>query len=569
MLMSEKSFRHFQPERVLIPQTERGGEAPEGTQVVIGPDGRVAFSGGADEVRQWVAARRDEGADVQVETGGVLLPGMTDTHYHPGIYGMLDLLHTVDAGEDRSLDSLRRRVRAGVAEKREALRSDEPFVVLNYDSAKLGGFSSVNMDDLDADTPLIVVDRSFHGAKANRKGAELLRRYLERVYPGRDFPGRFRGEEFSEAYVILALELAESFHDVDHIEEGIEHQVDHYLTKGVTGVHDMEVASWHQFMAYLLFHKKWKESGRTQEFPVRQLFLDERVVARLRREADALAQSGLFTDEIRGLLGVKLFADGAFGCETALLSDPYEGHAHKSGIIFSRVKEAESAMRDALRLGIDKVATHAIGDQAIRRAIDFARRWKEMAGKKGVDTRFRFEHFELPLGDSVKQAAEIGAWVSMQSNFLEDVMYRDRLGDRVRLICPHGDVVNEGVPMMLGSDGMPTSMLYVIWWAMHHPDPKQRLDPISAMLAASAAAGSFEGDLRGTLQAGSKTDIVIASPALLAELGDSGRARQYYDESLKPASDRSAVDVRAQVNSLERHIQQVFRQGELVYAARS
>jgi hypothetical protein len=102
---------------------------------------------------------------------------------------------------------------------------------------------------------------------------------------------------------------------------------------------------------------------------------------------------------------------------------------------------------------------------------------------------------------------------------------------------------------------------------MHHPDPKQRLDVISAMLAASAAAGSYEGDLRGTLQQGSRTDIVVASPAILAELQDSSRAKAYYDESLKPADRRGDPNVRGMVNSLERHIEQVYRQGEVVYSA--
>ena len=44
----------------------------------------------------------------------------------------------------------------------------------------------------------------------------------------------------------------------------------------------------------------------------------------------------------------------------------------------------------------------------------------------------------------------LGAWVSMQSNFgVEDQVYHDRLGDRTRLVCPHADMVSEGVRMML------------------------------------------------------------------------------------------------------------------------
>ena len=203
------------------------------------------------------------------------------------------------------------------------------------------------------------------------------------------------------------------------------------------------------------------------------------------------------------------------------------------------------------------------------RALQFAQRWKQLAQEQGKNPEVRFEHFELPLGSAIKDTREVGAWVSIQPNFaVEDAVYTDRLEGRTRLLCPHTDIVNEGVPMMVGTDGMPKSMLYAIWSAMHHPDAAQRLDLISAIAASSAAVGSYEGDLKSVLKPGVKTDIVVANPQILQAFADGHLAEQYIEQALKPQNERKDVPVRDQVGNLEREIVKVFRQGKVVFDAK-
>ncbi len=568
-----EQFRRFNPEKTLIPEAE--GRLPsEGTQVVVDADGTIAFVGTKEAVDQWTQSRQDEGATVEIEEGGVLFPGLTDTHFHPGIYGMLELVHTTDVSTARSVEELQRAIREAKSQGERA--AGEPLLVLNYDSSLLPSLDQLNIDEVEQTHPVFIIDRSFHGGAGNSAAMQMLNTYLESQFASRKqktggwgFPGKISGQTFSEMFVILALDLAESFQSVEKIEEKIEHQVDEYLSKGVTAVHELDVTSWNQFMAYLLYFQDWKQSGQKGEFPVRRLFISDRILERVVHEHQALMDSGLLTDDIKGIMGVKLYADGAFGCETALLSEPYlsEGHKHKHGIIVNRVKEAERAMKNVIKLGLNKVAVHAIGDAGIRRALDFAQRWQKMGNAKGSNPQFRFEHFELPTQDTIKGARDIGAWVSMQSNFgVEDFVYQDRLGGRARLLCPHQDMVNEGVPMMLGSDGMPTSMLYVVWSAMHHPNPDQRLDAISAMTAASAAAGAYEGTGKGHLTVGAKTDIVIADPRLLQMLQDGKLAEDYFRDAARPAGERS-TPIRNKVSQLESAVTKVFRNGEVVYRA--
>lgn len=561
-----REFTHFEPEGIMIPASERGELPPEGTQVVVGHDGTIACVGTADDVAAWVRTRRSEGAEVSVEQGGVLLPGLTDTHYHPGIYSSIGLMDPLDVSDADSPRAFARMVQEGVHTKE--LRHGQPLVVLDYDSGKVGSLNRVNLDEVEDTRPMFVMDRSFHGGSANTRGAELLRGYLERTYGKRTFPGRFRGRNFSETYVLLALELAESFGDVRELQESMEGDINGYLAKGVTASHELITTTWNQFMAYLLLRKEWGAKHEGREFPVRRLFLDERVLARLTKEQNDLVRSGLFDQELAGILGVKFFADGAFGSHTAHMSEAYHD-CGKFGITVTRMHEAERAMGEVLRLGLNKVAVHAIGDKGIARAIEMAKRWRTIAEDRGVTPEFRFEHFELPLGETVSQARDLGAWVSMQSNFgVEDQIYTDRLGDRARLVCPHADLATEGVPMMLGSDGMPKSMLYVVWSAMHHPDPRQRLDLISAITAASAAAGAYEqGNLRGVLQKGAKTEIVVATPEILNAFADGSLADEYIADALKPRAERRQVPIRDQVGRLEREILKVFAEGQIVYDA--
>lgn len=586
MSENRRTFTHLKADRVITPRTAQvaqmeKGETPhesEPTRVVIDPEGKIAFIGTPSDADAFLRARRDEGAEVTEEIGGLVLPGMTDSHYHPGIYGSVEIMHTCDVSRARNIGEIQQEVRRALQEKKEQMKPGEPLLVLDYDSSRVGKFGEYNFDELGADRPLFLLDRSFHGGAGNTQGIELLRSYVEREFPQRvmkngkyDVPGFLKGQEFTEGYVFLVLDVVESFRNVGEVSEAVEKKVEDYLVKGVTAIHEMEVISWNEFMAYLLFHERWKEKQPGLEFPVKRLFLDARVMEKLAQEQEGLMQSGLLDSEIKKILGLKLLADGSFGCQTALLSDPYKGAIgkHKHGVIFTRMKEAERAMRAALRVGVDKVATHAIGDDGIRRAIEMAQKWQKLGEQRGLQPEFRFEHFELPTGDSVKRAGQLGAWASMQSNFgVEDFVYGDRLGERTKMLCPHADMVNEGVPMMLGSDGMPPSMLYVMWSAMHHPDPAQRLDVISALTAATAAVGSYEGSTRGTLQQGAPADIIIASPGLMNALADGNLAEEYYSEALKSPDQRQDIPIRDKVGELEGHVQKVFRQGRVVYDAK-
>lgn len=112
---------------------------------------------------------------------------------------------------------------------------------------------------------------------------------------------------------------------------------------------------------------------------------------------------------------LKLFADGALGSRGAALTHPYGDDPTVTGV--PRMTEAEIEMwaRRALGVGLD-VATHAIGDEAVRRTLDAYERL--LTDDPHLDPRrLRIEHFSYAREADFERVVRLGIVISMQSNF--------------------------------------------------------------------------------------------------------------------------------------------------------
>ncbi len=112
---------------------------------------------------------------------------------------------------------------------------------------------------------------------------------------------------------------------------------------------------------------------------------------------------------------LKLFGDGALGSRGAALSHPYADDSTTSGVARMTADQIAALTRRALDRGLG-VATHAIGDEAVRRTLDayetvLHERAKLMPG------RLRIEHFSYAHEQDFIRAARLGVILSIQSNF--------------------------------------------------------------------------------------------------------------------------------------------------------
>lgn len=222
--------------------------------------------------------------------------------------------------------------------------------------------------------------------------------------------------------------------------------------------------------------------------------------------------SGFGNDRLR-ILGLKVFADGAIGSQTAKLTGEFLDDPGNDGqFVLSRERLAD-AFAGAARAD-QQIATHAIGDEAIDVVLDA---YEDVLDEYDVpEPRLRIEHVELATDGQIERMADLGIVASMQPNFLQwsapDGLYETRLGERWRRRNNrHETVLEAGVPLAFGSDKMPFGPLYGIHHAVNAPHDAQRLSVDEAIRAYTegSAYAEFAEDRKGTLERGMLADAVL------------------------------------------------------------
>jgi predicted amidohydrolase YtcJ len=291
---------------------------------------------------------------------------------------------------------------------------------------------------------------------------------------------------------------------------------------GVTGIHDMEGDD-----AFAAF-------GRLEaadELRLRVLFHPP--VATLPALIGRGVRSGVGSEWLR-TGGVKMFLDGSLGSRTAWMLEPYAGSRDR-GMPITSEADAAGAVRAAAAAGI-AATVHAIGDAAVRRALDL------MAPLPRVGVPHRIEHFQCVSAADLDRAAAAGLVVSMQpAHLLTDIPLVDRhWGERGRGAYAFATLRRRGTALVFGSDVPVASIdpregLYAALerrGAAGAPAggwrPEERLsftDAVHAYTVGAAVAGGVAGR-SGTLAPGRDADLVAWSFDAAAErgVGDAVRA---------------------------------------------
>lgn len=557
--LESQTLTHFQPEGAYSP--ERPG--PQTIELVANPvSGEIIKSGDPRDVRQWINGERSRATqlglkppDITEVHGGLLLPGLVDAHAHPFIYSGIELLNPLDVSQIQTKEELISQLKKATS----TVRKGQFVVAAGLDTRNIRDLTADDLDQVSPDHKVVVYDPSFHGCVVNHQALSEVERF------GSDYQVRtktqLRGQKLAdghlkEDWVYMTWELLEAEEGVDRLVEQTEKEFENSLRRGVTAIHDMELGTYNEVIAWLMLRQKMGE-----KIPVRQIYLQPRTLKYVLSQVEDLRERGLISSEEdilklakTGVLGMKVYSDGSFGAHTALMHEPYADTGTK-GLVFHRMEQLNEALRLAQKYSIENVAIHAIGDRGIQRAVEMAKKWARLAAKGQFDpTKFRIEHFELPTKETIQDVADLGIWVTPQANFLTDYAYHDRLGERVRMICPHREIVNRGIRMMFGTDGMPSSALFAIWMATHAPEESQRLTFDEALLAYTLASGRYEGKNVGTLSEGQRADIIVADPKLLDQLLSSERV-DHPEE----------VPVGTISRALEANIKKVYLRGELVH----
>jgi predicted amidohydrolase YtcJ len=203
---------------------------------------------------------------------------------------------------------------------------------------------------------------------------------------------------------------------------------------GITGIHDVETES---------VLTAFRALERQDVLRLRVLFHPP--VAALSRLLNDGVKSGQGSEWLT-IGGVKLFLDGSLGKQTAWMLQPYEGSLDR-GMPIATLEQARDAIQAASRGGI-AATVHAIGDAAVRRALDLL----EHAPKVAIP--HRIEHFQCVDPADLGRAARLGIVASMQPAHLRsDISLIDRYwGARGAGTYAFRSILEQGTTVAFGSD---------------------------------------------------------------------------------------------------------------------
>jgi len=162
-----------------------------------------------------------------------------------------------------------------------------------------------------------------------------------------------------------------------------------------------------------------------------------------------------YHDEWLSAGAAKFFLDGVIESHTAAMLAPYSDDSTQSGKLLWDPENSKQAVRNLDREGI-QIYTHAIGDRAVRLALDA---YAEAQAKNGKhDARPRIEHIESISAEDIPRFGRLGVVASFQPLHAypdDDLMkiWAPNIGpERARRGWAWHSIENSGGVLAFGSD---------------------------------------------------------------------------------------------------------------------
>jgi len=463
--------------------------------------------------------------------GKMVLPGFIEAHFHPS--GAALMLSGVSLFKATTSDGYLKLV------KDYSLSNPNATIIRgfgwNYPAFGPKGPTKELLDSVVPDKPVILFALDGHSAWVNSKALEKANVTNKTPDPAggvieRGSNGNPSGtlRELSAEFLVISKLPSWT---KEELMQGMMRLLDASKGFGITTAHDSGVFNENVMEAYSYLDKEGKLDVRIRGEQVLDPNLGVKQIPALVEERDNYS-SGLVQ-----MKTAKLFIDGVVEGHTALLLEPY---IDKPGFKSAPIWKPE-AFNDTI-VALDKagfqIEVHAIGDGAVRMALDAYQRAQEMNGKR--DSRHKIAHVVLVSAQDMPRFKSLGVIPVPSPNwfYYEATFEKNNLAylgpERAEHMMPMKSFIDNGVMVAIGTDfpacgdyptmnpldeiktGMtrlplpPDSNITKVYW------PEEMVD-LKTMIECATINGAYAGFMEnetGSLEVGKLANLIVLNKDL-------------------------------------------------------
>jgi len=450
----------------------------------------------------------------KIDLGGkTVVPGLIDSHMHPGGSWGAYLIRGVACGPDfKKIGEMLDAVKKKVAE------TPPGNWILGYlmDDVKMGRYPTLKeLNEASPENPLYLQRRDGHNGTAN--SLALQKAGITRETP--DPPhGKIERDEKGEPTGLLreaAKDLV--YHKLppfteDEFYRGLQVVYDECLRLGLTSIH-ASMVSPAEFKAMQRLKREGRLGVRTA---VHISGRDKGMV----EGAIAMGLQTPFGDEWLKITAAEWVFDTSTSGRTAAYYKPYVGEPENTGILLydqeditNRVKATHTA---GIRVGLD-----GVGDRGIDRALDAIETALKEVPRK--DHRHRIEHCCAVTPHIQRRLKDLGVIDASATGFLHDLgdaYLKNRGRAEMKYMWPHRSLIDQGIPAPGHSDASicsanPWLGIYSLVTRKTSSGKvlyiKEGIKPIEAIRAYTidGAYAAWEEDIKGSIEPGKLADLCV------------------------------------------------------------
>ncbi|WP_226528514.1 amidohydrolase [Metabacillus niabensis] len=428
-------------------------------QAVLTKEGEIAATGNPEYLRETFHKEITNEHNLQ---GNTMIPGLVDSHMH--LIGHGEKLLRLDFSKIKSsaemLNMIKKRVRE-VPEGRWII--GEGWNEHQLEENKI--LHRTELDEAAPNHPVMLRRICRHALLANSKALQLANISKETIDPAGGVIVR-EGNNHPTGYLLdnaqdMILNIA-PFPTLDEIQYALETSIKDCYKKGLVGGHTEDLSYYGSLENTLKAYENVVKKGLKfrSHLLVHHHVVDEFHLRK--REHGPFIEFG----------AMKIFADGALGGRTALLSFPYKDDPSTSGVAIHPKEDLEELIKKARKFKME-VAVHAIGDLAFEWILELIE--KHPPGDSQHD---RLIHAQILREELIEKAKSLPIILDIQPRFVgsDFPWVIDRIGKEYLKTCyAWKTLIDSGIPCAGGSDA-----------------PIEPVDPILGIYAAVTRKSDYE-----------------------------------------------------------------------------